>query len=102
MQLVGTQGHVVRGRHGLRLAAASYGRQPDGLASFDGRLRNLGCALEDGLITLDADEVTRFPELRRSAAEAKTLAPDLAGISIASHKYGITFTLLPQTRTPQP
>ena len=40
------------------------------------------------------DEETVLDQLRRSAALAQRIAPDLAGFSVASHKHGVTFTLV--------
>lgn len=50
----------------------------------------------EALAQLDTylDEDTLADQLRRSAALAQRIAPDLAGISIASHEHGVTFTLV--------
>ena len=50
----------------------------------------------EALAELDAylDEDTLADRLHRSATLAQRIAPDLAGISIASHEHGVTFTLV--------
>jgi GAF domain-containing protein len=50
----------------------------------------------DALAEIDTylSDETLADQLRRSAALAQRIAPDLAGISVASHEHGVTFTLV--------
>lgn len=50
----------------------------------------------DAIAELDAflDDGTLFDQLKRQAALAQRVAPDLAGISLASLEHGITFTMV--------
>jgi GAF domain-containing protein len=50
----------------------------------------------DAIAELDAylDDGTLFDELKRKASLAQRIAPDLAGISVASLEHGITFTMV--------
>jgi GAF domain-containing protein len=50
----------------------------------------------DAILELDAylDDGTLFEELERKAALAQRIAPDLAGVSVASLEHGITFTMV--------
>jgi GAF domain-containing protein len=50
----------------------------------------------DAIAELDAylGDGTLFDELKRQAALAQRIAPDLAGISVASLEHGITFTMV--------
>jgi GAF domain-containing protein len=50
----------------------------------------------DAIAELDAylDDGTLFEKLKRVAALAQRIAPDLAGVSVASLEHGVTFTMV--------